>query len=83
MNPTQPVLLSSQRNLFDLPKGVTFLNCANMSPQLRAVTDAGIAAVRQKRSPWDIRARDWFTGAEALRTAAAHLMGADAEGVAI
>ena len=82
MNPT-PAVLSSQRDLFDLSDKVAFLNCANMAPQLRAVTDAGIAAVRQKRSPWEIQARDWFTGAETLRAAAARLMGADVDGVAL
>jgi hypothetical protein len=29
---------SGQQDLFDIPDAVTYLNCANMSPQLRAVT---------------------------------------------
>ncbi len=83
MNPNESETLHSQRDLFDLPDEVAFLNCANMSPQLRAVTDAGIEAVQQKKAPWKTSAPDWFTGAEALRAAAARLMGADADGVAL
>lgn len=76
-------VLPAQRSLFDLPDGVTYLNCANMSPQLRGVTDAGVEAVRRKREPWRRDAADWFSGAEELRSAAARLMGADPDGVAL
>jgi hypothetical protein len=38
---------TSLRSLFDIPDDVTYLNCANMSPQLRAVTTAGVTAVRE------------------------------------
>lgn len=72
--------LPSQRHLFDLPAEVAYLDCAYMSPQLRAVTAAGLAAVRRKAAPWTT---EWFTEAEALRGAAARLMGAEADGVAL
>lgn len=76
--------LPSQRHLFDLDDGVTYLNCAQMSPQLRSVTAAGIAAVERKARPWSIRApEDFFEGPERLRTAFAGLIGADADGVAV
>lgn len=78
-----PDSLPPQRAVFDLPRGVAFLNCANMSPQLRAVTVAGLAAVTRKKAPWKTRAPDWFTEAEALRAAAARLMGADTDGIAL
>lgn len=74
-------MLPNQRHLFDLPADVTYLNCAAMSPQLRAVTAAGIGAVRQKQTPW--LPDDWFVGAETLRAGFARLVGADAEGVAL
>lgn len=83
MNPSLPEPLPSQRDLFDLPADVTYLNCANMAPQLRGVTQAGIEAVQRMQSPWKIAPDDWFSGAEALRTAAARLMGAEADGVAL
>src|SRR5512145_3098004 len=75
--------LDSQRALFDIPEGVTYLNCANMSPQPRAVTAAGVAAVRAKAAPWTVAAPDWFSGAERLRDVFARLVNADADGVAL
>ena len=80
MSPGGRQALPPQRRLFDLPDGVAYLDCAYMSPQLRAVTEAGVAAVRRKAAPWTT---EWFTDAEALRAAAARLMGVEADGVAL
>lgn len=80
---TDAAPLPPQHDLFTLPEGVSFLNCANMSPQLRAVTAAGFQSVRQKEAPWEVSAPDWFTGAESLRLTAARLLGADLDGVAL
>jgi selenocysteine lyase/cysteine desulfurase len=71
------------RDLFEIPDGITYLNCANMSPQLRAVTDAGIAAVRGQSSPWRVRADDWFSPAEQLRALFAEIIHADPDGIAL
>lgn len=76
-------VLPAQHELFDIPGEMTYLNCASLSPQLRSVTAAGITAVRQKGSPWEITPPDWFAGAERLRRLAADIMGADADGVAL
>jgi selenocysteine lyase/cysteine desulfurase len=76
-------MLPSQRDLFAIPSDVTFLNCANMAPQLRAVTDLGIQAVRRRESPWTLDSYQWFGQAEDLRAAVARLMDADADGIAL
>jgi selenocysteine lyase/cysteine desulfurase len=76
-------VLPSQRALFDIPDGITYLNCASMSPQLTSVTDAGIDAVRAKASPWTLTASDWFTGAEELRGLFARIVNATSDDVAI
>jgi len=76
-------ILPSQRELFDLPDDVAFLNCANMSPQLRAVTRAGVEAVKRKARPWGVSGTEWLGGVEPLRDAAARLMGADRDGIAL
>lgn len=76
-------VLPCQRALFELEAGVTYLNSANLSPQLRSVAQAGAVAVRRRSAPWTIAARDWFAGPEALRELAARLMGASPEGVAL
>ena len=75
--------LPLQRDLFEIPDGVTFLNCANLAPQLRSVTAAGLASVRAKVSPWEITPPDWFTDGEILRSLAGQVIGADAESMAL
>ncbi len=75
--------LPLQRDLFEIPDEVTYLNCANLAPQLRAVSAAGLDAVALKKSPWEITPQDWFSGAETLRELAARVLGASAEGIAL
>jgi selenocysteine lyase/cysteine desulfurase len=71
------------RDLFEIAPGITYLNCANMAPQLRTITAAGIAAVKARAAPWRIAAADWFAAAEELRGLAAQVLGTDADGVAL
>ncbi|MCU1296024.1 MAG: Cysteine desulfurase [Acidobacteriaceae bacterium] len=75
--------IESARALFEIPDDVTYLNCANMAPQLRSVTQAGIEAVNRKSAPWNLTGPEWFSGAEELRTVCAQLLGADPEGIAL
>ncbi len=79
----QRVASQSMRSLFEIPEGVTYLNCAYMSPQLRSITAIGIDAVRGKATPWTIPSSQWFSRPEELRSLAAQVMGADADGVAL
>ncbi len=72
-----------QRDLFEIPDGVTYLNCASMSPQLRPVTEAGLKSVKSKASPQEIASLDWFSDAENLRELAAQVFGTDAESIAL
>jgi selenocysteine lyase/cysteine desulfurase len=74
---------NAEKALFDIPDDVTYLNCANMAPQLRSVTEAGIKAVRAKQTPWTLTAPEWFSSAEELRTLAARLLGTTADAVAL
>lgn len=76
-------MLDSRRACFDLPDDVTYLNCANMAPQLRAVADAGRNAVARRSRPWGIASADWFSGGERLRELFARLIQADPDGVAL
>jgi selenocysteine lyase/cysteine desulfurase len=79
----QPTRIPTDRDLFEIPDSVTYLNCANMAPQLRSITAVGINAVRAKAIPWTLSAPQWFSGAEELRSLAARVMGADADGIAL
>ncbi|MEO8562192.1 MAG: aminotransferase class V-fold PLP-dependent enzyme [bacterium] len=78
-----PQLIASQRALFEIPEDVTYLNCASMSPQLRTVTAAGLAAVQTKASPWKLTAHDWFAGAEPLRALFGQIVNAEPDAIAI
>jgi hypothetical protein len=60
-------------DLFEIPKRITYLNSANMAPQLRSVTAAGLEAVRRKAAHWTLSPADWFAGAEELRMLAGQL----------
>jgi selenocysteine lyase/cysteine desulfurase len=77
------MLIENARDLFEIPEDVTYLNCANMSPQLKSVTDAGLAAVRAKQSPWTLTAPEWFSGAETLRELAARLLDVESDAIAL
>jgi selenocysteine lyase/cysteine desulfurase len=77
------MVIENCKDLFEIPGDVTYLNCANMAPQLKAVTEAGLGAVRAKESPWNLTAPEWFSGAESLRALAACLLHVDANGIAL
>jgi selenocysteine lyase/cysteine desulfurase len=75
--------LASQRGLFEIPGEITYLNCAYMSPLLRAAREAGQAALARKSTPWRIAASDFFDESEEARGLFAELISADADGVAV
>lgn len=75
--------LGTQRDLFEIPDGIAYLNCAYMSPLPRAARAAGEAAAARKAHPWEITLRDFFDGAETARSLVAELVGGEPEGVAI
>jgi selenocysteine lyase/cysteine desulfurase len=77
------VVLNSQRELFEIPEDIAYLNCSYMSPQLKAVKAAGEEAVARKSRPWEISPRDFFEDSETARTLFAEIVGGDAEGVAL
>jgi len=75
--------LGSQRDLFEVPKDIVYLNCAYMSPQLRPAREIGERAVSRKSRPWEITPDDFFEDAEEVRGLFARLVGGDVDGVAI
>ncbi len=70
-------------HLFEVPDVITYLNCSNMSPQLKSVTAAGLEAVRIKSTPWTLTGANWFSSVEELRTLAGRLLGTGADSVAL
>jgi selenocysteine lyase/cysteine desulfurase len=75
--------LPSQRHLFDIPEDIAYLNCAYMSPLMTRVRDAVVEGLDRKRHPWEITARDFYTGSDRLRSAFAELIHAKPDDVAV
>ena len=75
--------ISDARHLFEIPRDITYLNCAYMSPLLRSVREAGERAVARKSRPWEITPADFFESLETPRGHFAALIGAPADCVAV
>ncbi len=75
--------LGEQRQLFEMPEEVAYLNCAYMSPQLRSVREIGERAVARKSRPWEITPDDFFEDVEESRELFARLIGGEVDGVAL
>ncbi len=75
--------LGDQRDLFEVPEGISYLNCAYMGPQLREAREVGVRSVGRKSRPWEIAPDDFFEEAEEARALFARLVGGDADGVAL
>lgn len=76
-------LIQCQKDLFDLPKDLTYLNCAYMSPMMKKVAEVGINGVNGKRNPTSIGPDDFFNNSRALREEFAKLIHAHADQIAI
>ena len=78
-----PNPLPCQRQLFDIPEGVAYFNCAYMSPLLRTAVAAGHQGVANKSQPWRVRPADFFSLPDQARGLFAGLIGAQADDIAI
>ena len=78
-------MLPSQRALFDIPREVCYLNAAAFGPLPHTAREAGERGAARKSRPWELK--DWANGARAqserARTAAARLIGAEPDDVAV
>lgn len=77
------MIIPCQRDLFDLPADVTYLNCAYMGPLSQRVLTAGQEGLAQKAHPWNITPEDFFTSIEEVRPLFGQIIGGDSEGVAL
>lgn len=68
-------MLTCKYSRFSLPKNLTYLNCAYMSPLLKAAEKSGLRGIRLKRNPAQIRPEDFFLITKNLRSAFAKLVG--------
>jgi selenocysteine lyase/cysteine desulfurase len=76
-------MIPCQRNMFDIPENIAYLNCAFTSPLLKAAQQAGQAAIRAKANPWTIKSDDFFSSAETARGLFAQLLGCSPDNIAL
>jgi selenocysteine lyase/cysteine desulfurase len=76
-------MLASQRDLFEMPRNICYLNSASYSPLPLQVLEAGRAAVARKGRPWTIDAAFANQQHERARAAAARLINAEPADVAL
>jgi selenocysteine lyase/cysteine desulfurase len=79
----EQAILPSQRASFDIPREICYLNAASWSPLPIAVQEVGRAGVARKGQPWRIDSALPARQYERARAAAAALINADAEDVAL
>jgi selenocysteine lyase/cysteine desulfurase len=76
-------LLPCQRALFDIPREVCFLNAASWSPLPLASQEAGRIGVARKGQPWKLGPEFAPAQYQRARVAAANLINADPDDVAL
>jgi selenocysteine lyase/cysteine desulfurase len=76
-------MLPSQRALFDIPEHICYLTAASVGPLPRAVKAAGEIGVARKAQPWAIEPGNAQKQFERARTAAARLINAEPDDVAL
>ncbi|MFZ4406594.1 MAG: aminotransferase class V-fold PLP-dependent enzyme [Paracraurococcus sp.] len=76
-------MLGSQRAAFDIPREVAYLNAASWSPLPKAVQAEGHEGVARKGQPWHWNAPEHAGQIARARNAAAALIGAAPEDVAL
>ena len=77
-------MLTCQKEHFDIPSEITYLNGAYMSPKHDKVVAAGIEGVKRMSQPFNIYPEDFYNQVEEVKKTYAQLVGIpDAERVAI
>tara|TARA_R110002096_G_scaffold309403_4_gene504026 strand:- start:57653 stop:58786 length:1134 start_codon:yes stop_codon:yes gene_type:complete len=76
-------MIKCQKELFDIPDGITYLNAAYMGPITKEAADIGRAAVDRKLKPWSIAISDFFDLPGEIYDLSAKLIDAEASDMAI
>ena len=66
--------MNSQRKKFELSRKVAYLNCANMSPLMKKVANAGKRGIARKFKPYQLAGEDYFRDADTSRMLFAQLI---------
>jgi selenocysteine lyase/cysteine desulfurase len=76
-------MIACQRDKFDLPEDVSYLNCAYTAPLLRTAAQAGNEGIKAKSNPATITSSHFFSTVEENRNLFADLIAANPNDVAI
>jgi len=70
-------MLKNQKDKFDLPNDVSYLNCANIAPLMNKLSILGKDAIDLRQRPYKISREDWFKPTEILKRNFAKLINCD------
>ena len=76
-------MISCQRDQFELPADVAYLNCAYFSPVARRVAQKGEEGIAAQKTPYQVVADDFFEGPARCRAEFARIIGAPVGRIAI
>ena len=76
-------MLASQRALFDMPRDICFMNAAAWSPLPKSAVEAGKVGAERKSRPWELTPEFSNEQNERARSAAAKMINADPNDVAL
>nr|WP_321245294.1 aminotransferase class V-fold PLP-dependent enzyme [uncultured Psychroserpens sp.] len=68
------MLLQNQKQLFDIPEDITYLNIASQSPAFKSIYEAGLKGLKQKSRPYTIFGSDYFEPVVELKKLFAELI---------
>ena len=69
--------LQHQKQRFDIPEDITYLNTASQSPAFQAIYEAGLKGLKQKNRPYTILGSDYFEPVVQLKKLFATLVDVD------
>ena len=75
--------LKQQRDAFDLPEGLIYLNCAEQTPSLKSSYEAGQTAMLRKHHPWIPERQHIRAEMDRSRELFGALIGASADNIAL
>jgi selenocysteine lyase/cysteine desulfurase len=76
-------MIPNQRHKFDIPDDIAYLNCAYMSPLMKAAVAGAQEGLGKKIQPWTYEGSNFFSYTEDARALAAKLINAPADDVAL
>ncbi|BBM83848.1 aminotransferase class V-fold PLP-dependent enzyme [Candidatus Uabimicrobium amorphum] len=77
------MVLPCQKQFFEIPDDVTYLNCSYLSPMFESIKKAGIEGVMRKERPWEIKPKDFFEQSTQLKQLFAKIVNAATNDIAI